>query len=187
MTTTIKVFEVTGIAGTPTFTEITNVNFKNSAGITDKYYYYPLRRPDLHNDLTYSYTKWIYFTVHSTSQIKNLSVIIGEPNYDNTVYDGATDDASGSQLFYKLSNTYVQPDGSADHSMTFVHTTPIEFYPFVSTASPAAATSHIVTLNANVTYFTNYLVLQKRVHYSADIEDAKNGKSYGFQFKFDTF
>jgi hypothetical protein len=106
----------------------------------------------------------------------------------DVIFDGATDDATGSQLFYKFTNTYVEPvDMHGLHSGTYMtdYPTALTLFPFVSSSSPNAATSRIITLSPNVTYYTNYLVMQMRVPYGD--QTVKNGKSFGIQFTFDSF
>jgi hypothetical protein len=178
MTVSLEIYEVTGPApGTPVI--VNNINFKRSSNISDDYNLYPIKRPiSINEDFNYSYQKWIYFKFKNTdSYIKNPTINISV----NT--EGSKD----TFLYYRFSNTYIEPNGTGDHSMTYIKDKNIKLFPLVSSSSPAAATGHIVTLQPNVDYYTNYLVLQSRVKYHYPIEEVGNADSIKLTFSFDSF
>ncbi len=171
MTTSVQLFEsVNGV-----ITEVNNVNFKNTSNDAHEYYLYPLRRPSTaHTDLTYSYVKPIFFKFQSTGQIKNyvIEISLGEAG------------ESDSQLFYRFHNND-SATNAANHTMSYMENRTMNLFPFVSTVSPASATTRPSVLSPNVYYYTNYLKLQTRVMYKDN--SAGNGDSIGIKFKFDTF
>lgn len=171
MTTTVELYD--SVNGTATL--VNNVNFRNSSNPAHEYYLYPVRRPvSDHVDLSYSYTKVVFFKFSSTGPIKNYYINI----------DLAESGVSDTQLFYRFDNNDSVSAG-ADHNMTYIKDRKIKLFPFVSSTSPSLATTRIPVLTANINYYTGYLKLQTRAMFKEN--NTGNGDSIKLQFLFDTF
>lgn len=158
---TFEIFEETGpvVAGRGTVSPITNMNWKRTSDVTQPYYFYPLQRPALAKDQTLSFKKYIFFKASgSYSKIKNIKVTL-------SLIGGATQ-ASGTQLFYKLSNVYEQPNDLYDGSMMLMNGAELVLHPNTSQTSPILATSRPTSLT-NQTFYTGYIVTQLRVPQAA--------------------
>lgn len=156
---------VTGGRGTPI--EVVDFNMKDSPTYSVAYYptnqemAAPLVRPLNAGEQDFSFKVYTFFKLSGTySKIKN-------PRFRIRVSVAAQ--ASGAQLFYKLSNVYETPTNTLDGDMMLLADSsgtimqdPI--YMNLSTVGPNAATSRD-TVYANVSpLYTNYFVTQMRVN-----------------------
>lgn len=175
----IKMYRAYGTAsgGAPASTmEVTNWNMKDSASYTVAYYptnegigQAPLIRPTTTGDQVFSYPVYTFFTITGAySMIKNIRLELS--------VDTATQ-ASGAQLFYKMTNVYATPAAAFDGDMQYLATAAgtlleTKFYPMISTTGPTTATTRAKSYtnpSGTTTLYTNFFVTQTRVNVGSAI------------------
>ena len=195
MSINIQVFEEYGPAvnGRGSVVEAANFNWKSTSDIAGEYYIYPLRRPLLDRDQTFSYKRYFFFKISGTyTYLKNvkLNVTIGDNarQASGSVAKGKyakSDTEIRNQWFYKFTNTYETPDNLYDGKMIYAYNQEkslqreLDWMPNLSTTSPLNATSRPIVLTGNNDYYTQYFVTQMRV-----LEDAWDNVGNTDELKF---
>lgn len=157
MAFTIELWEDSGaldVNGVPTVREkISNVNWKRISGSTNAYYINPLRLDDPSKPFVFSYKKYIYAKIIGTySTIKRMRWSIAiDQDLGNPV-----------DLYYDMTNVYTVPDDSQG-AMTYVKdSTGCLLQSSYSLLGPQNATTHLDSVAANSTVYSDYLVTQTR-------------------------
>lgn len=140
-------------------TLITNIGLKASGSSEDtSFAVYPIIRPTT-APLSYSYEYYTYFKLSGTyakgSRVR--IVLSGYPN--NPAPTGFEGPEEGLRLYYRLTNTYSTPDGNYDGDLVFYDGTTLTLYPKISTIGPTTGLAYHQYLDANTTYFTQYVKL----------------------------
>ncbi len=186
MSANIDLYEDTGpvLSGRgTTVTLLDSWDLKSSSNPTDFYYPTnvgvgaPLIRPvGTAGAQTLSYKKYLSFKIDGTyKRLKNIRIKLSAIAGDND-----------AQLFYKLTNTYAEPDNLFDGDMrlwaTGASITNDTLHPMLSTTSPNTATSRSVIYGPNETLYTEFLVVQLRVPNNSTI-----GNSAEFNLKLEAY
>lgn len=184
MSLNIQVFEEYGpvVNGRGTVVEAANFNWKSTSDITGEYYFYPLRRPLLKRDQTFSYQRYFFFKISGTyTYLKDvkLNVTIGDSTTQPSSRQASGSIAEGkysksdqdmlNQWFYRFTNVYEEPNNQYDGRMTYAYNhikslqRDFDWMPNLSTVGPTSATERPIVLTGNNDYYTQYLVTQMRV------------------------
>lgn len=144
-------------------TLITNIGLKASGTSEDNSYAAaPIIRPATAL-LTSSYEYYTFFKLSGT-YAKGSRVRIeltGNPNGGNDL--GYATTGTGVKLFYRFTDTYATPDATDDGELTFYDGNPIKLFPKLSTVGPHTGAIYRQYLDANTTYYTQYLCLRLMV------------------------
>lgn len=150
MSITVELFEATGPL--KTIEEADQMNWKAISAIDSVYPYwqFPIKRPYENADELYnvSYVKYIYGKISGTySKAKRVRWQLTDiPQL-------------GTKLYYKMTNSYVNPNQLLMGTGTYINS-PVILFPCLSSVSADNASSYLMNLTPNTTYYTNYLVTQ---------------------------
>jgi hypothetical protein len=114
----------------------------------------------------------------------NANVQAKQAILDAVPLDGKAD-ADKTQLFYKFTNTYTEPDANYGGQMMFADGDSITWFPTLSSTDPLSANSRAACYN-NQTIYTGYLVTQLRVN-QADYKDVGNSAAFQIQLSLNEF
>ena len=152
MAITIELYERTGTAGSFIDEKVTNMNWKRRSLVDSlhKYYYYPVRIPFGDELTSHSVPKYIFAKI-TGSYSKAMRV--------RWKISGQADD--GTRVLVGQTNTFATPTTLMRGDLTTlpVNGTPMYYIPRLSTTSPTTG-MHLSTLQANTTYYTDFLVTQ---------------------------
>lgn len=180
MSLNIQVFEEYGpvVNGRGTIAEVDNFNLSRSNIFNYPYYFAPLRRPLINEDQTLSYQRYFFFRISgNTTTYKNLKI---------QLKIGEGKQATQTQLFYRLTNTYEAPNNLYDGRMIFTKNAEEQpyFYPNLSSSGPTTATSRPILVPANSDLYTQYFVFQMRTN-SGDWSDVGNTDEFKLKMTLD--
>lgn len=173
--------------------QVTNFNWKNTGNGDTPFHLSVLRRPTDPGDVKLSYKKYNYFKITGTYSRLVRPKLIFTPGRNGAPEDAhlASQIATNTALYYKLSWSYAQPDNNFDGEMKHVmtdgnrsyevllplSTSPIQYEPYKEEF-----------LTPNVTLYTPYIVTQLMVKPTekTDPKEIMNdvGNSYGTKIEF---
>jgi len=135
------------------------------------YAYSPVIRPYQGEYWSHSYKKYHFLKLHGTYpaasrvRIKISNGVKDAPpegyESESTLVNDA--DPYKVRIFYKLTNTYEQPNDAWDGELRFLEDGTVTLYPSLSLTGPGSNQTYPQYLTANTTYYTQYLVTQLEV------------------------
>lgn len=159
---------------------VENIGWK-SDGTDDTgnhYAFSPITRPQTQDELwARSYKKYHFakiegtYPIASRVRIKISNGINGAPpeGYEGESTLTADPLLNTIRIFYKLSNTYEQPNDNWDGELRLLETGERILYPSLSTTGPEGTQAYPQYLTTNTTYYTQYLITQLEVPYGLGI------------------
>ena len=142
------------------------------------YAFSPITRPD-NGDVLWarSFKKYHFALINGTYsagsrvRIRIKNTVDGAPpaGYESETTLTSDELNQKVRIFYKLSNTYEQPNDNWDGEMRFLQSGETILYPSLSTTGPEGVQAYPQYLTANTTYYTQYLITQLEVPYGTGI------------------
>lgn len=157
----IELFERTGPSGAPVDEAATNNNWKSEDRRDSlyKYYYYPIKKPEGDVWVIHSVPRFLFGRISGTfSEIKRVRWKITGLSM-----------GSGLRLYLKQTHTYIEPTNDFDGSLIYGNSNPLYIFPNLSTVNPTSASTRVTSLNANTTYYTDFIKSQLWVDEAASV------------------